>query len=102
MTGEAEMKSILLNGMNHFGMMLAKQLSELGHEVMAVDRDEEKINTVLPLVTDAEIGDSTNEAFLRSLGINNFDVCIVAISSTPLYPPPWDFGSSGIHNLFSS
>ena len=75
------MKSILLIGMNHFGMMLAKQLSELGHEVMAVDRDEEKINTVLPLVTDAEIGDSTNEAFLRSLGINNFDVCIVAISS---------------------
>lgn len=73
------MKSILLIGTNHFGTLLAKQFHDLGHQVMAVDKDEEKINAILPLVTDAQIGDSTNEAFLRSLGINNYDVCIVTI-----------------------
>ncbi len=75
------MKSILLIGINNFGTMIAKQLHDLGHQVLAVDRDEARINAVLPLVTEAQIGDSTNEAFLRSLGINNFDVCIVTIGS---------------------
>ena len=75
------MKSILLIGISHFGALLAKQLHNLGHEVLAVDRDEARINAILPLVTDAQIGDSTNEAFLRTLGIGNFDVCIVAIGS---------------------
>ena len=75
------MKSILLIGLNNFGSMIAKQLHELGHQVMAVDRDEKRINAILPIVTDAQIGDSTNEAFLRSLGINNYDVCIVAIGN---------------------
>ena len=75
------MKSILLIGINHFGTMIARQLHDLGHQVLAVDRDEARINAILPLVTDAQIGDSTNETFLRSLGINNFDVCIVTIGS---------------------
>ncbi len=75
------MKSILLIGVNNFGTMIAKKLHELGHQVLAVDRDEQRINAILPIVTDAEIGDSTNEAFLSSLGINNFDVCIVTIGS---------------------
>ena len=73
------MKAILLIGLNHFGTLLARQLYELGHEIMAVDRNEERVNDILPFVTDAQIGDSTNEAFLRSLGINNYDVCIVTI-----------------------
>lgn len=73
------MKSILLIGINNFGYQVAKRLHELGHEVMAVDRDEKRVNAVLPFVTDAQIGDSTNEAFLDSLGIDNYDVCIVAI-----------------------
>ncbi len=75
------MKSILLIGINTFGSMIAKQLHDLGHQVLAIDRDEGRINQVLPIVTDAQIGDSTNEVFLRSLGINNFDVCIVTIGS---------------------
>lgn len=75
------MKSILLIGVGNFGSMIARKLHELGHEVLAVDRDEVRINDVLPIVTDAQIGDSTNENFLRSLGVNNFDVCIVTISS---------------------
>ena len=73
------MKSILLIGVNRFGSLLAKEFHEHGHQVMAVDKDEERINNILPLVTDAQIGDSTNEAFLRSLGVNNYDVCIVTI-----------------------
>ena len=75
------MKSILLVGVNNFGSMLARQLYVLGHQVLAVDRNEDRINSVLPFVTDAQIGDSTKEAFLRSLGVNNFDVCIVTIGS---------------------
>ncbi len=73
------MRSILLIGVNRFGGLLAKQFHEQGHQVMAVDKDEERINGILPFVTDAQIGDSTNEAFLRTLGVNNYDVCIVTI-----------------------
>ena len=73
------MKSILLIGLNSFGTLIAKQLYDLGHQVMAVDRNESRVNALLPIVTDAQIGDSTNEAFLRSLGIPGYDVCIVTI-----------------------
>ena len=75
------MKSILLIGLSNFGTLIAKQLHDHGHQVLAVDRDEAKVNAALPFVTDAQIGDSTNEMFLRSLGINNFDVCIVTIGN---------------------
>ena len=73
------MKNILLIGTNRFGSLLCRQFHSLGHQVMAVDRDEERVNSVLPYVTDAQIGDSTNEQFLRSLGIGSYDVCIVTI-----------------------
>ena len=74
------MKNILLIGAGHFGRHIAMQLSQLGHQVMAVDTDEERINDVLPFVTKAQICDSTNAEFLRALGIGNFDVCFVTIS----------------------
>ena len=48
---------------------------------MAVDIDEERVNAILPYVTNARIGDSTNEEFLRSLGVSNYDICIVALGS---------------------
>jgi len=73
-------KTILLIGLGRFGLHIAKKLQELGHEVMAVDVNEERINRAVPFVTDAQIGNSTNEEFLKSLGINNFDLCIVTIS----------------------
>lgn len=75
------MKSILLIGLGNFGTLVAKQIHEIGHQVMAIDRDEDKINQALPYVTNAQIGDSTNEDFLSSLGINNYDVCIVTIGN---------------------
>lgn len=73
------MRSILLIGVNRFGALLAQQFHAQGHQILAVDRDEARINAVLPYVTDAQIGDSTNEAFLRSLGIESFDLCVVTI-----------------------
>ena len=76
------MKNVLLIGAGRFGRHIAVQLSQLGHQVMAVDEDEERINDVLPFVTNAQIGDSTNTEFLRSLGIGNNDVCIVTIGGS--------------------
>lgn len=75
------MKSILLIGLGRFGKNIALKLHELGHEVMAVDKKEERVEEVLPYVTNAQIGDSMNELFLQSLGVDNYDVCIVAIGN---------------------
>ncbi|WP_454969122.1 potassium channel family protein [Eubacterium sp.] len=74
------MKNILLIGLGHFGKHIAMELNQLGHEIMAVDENEEKVNDVLSYVTNAQIGDSTDPDFLESLGIRNFDVCIVTMS----------------------
>lgn len=73
------MKTILIIGLGEFGSRVARRMEELRCEVMAVDQDEERINEILPYVTNARIGDGTNEEFLRSLGVGNFDVCIVAL-----------------------
>ncbi len=75
------MKSILLIGLGRFGRHVAMQLRELNQQVMAIDCIEERVDAILPYVTNAQIGDSTNEEFLKSLGIKNFDVCIVAIGN---------------------
>lgn len=75
------MKSILLVGLGRFGKHIAMELYELGHEVLAIDDNEDRVNEILPYVTSAQIGDSTNEDFLKSLGVSNFDVCIVTISN---------------------
>ena len=63
------MKNILLIGVGRFGRHIAMHLNQLGHQVMAVDRNEERIDAVMPYVTNAQIGDSTNEEFLKSLGL---------------------------------
>ena len=73
------MKSVLLIGLGRFGRHIAKKLYSLGHEVMAVDSNEERVDSILPFVTNAQIGDSTSQEFLSSLGVRNFDACIVAI-----------------------
>ncbi len=73
------MKSVLLIGLGRFGMNALMKLEEMNHEVLAVDQNEERVEDVLPYVTDARIGDTTDEVFLSSLGVDNFDVCIVAI-----------------------
>ena len=76
------MKNILLIGLGRFGKHIAMQLNPMGHETMAVDIDEERVNKVLPFVTNAQIGDSTDAEFLQSLGIGNFDICFVTIGGS--------------------
>lgn len=73
------MKSVLLIGLGRFGRNIAIKLNEMRHQVMAVDKNEKRVNAALPYVTNAQIGDATSADFLESLGVNNFDVCIVAI-----------------------
>ena len=73
------MKTVLLIGLGRFGQHVAQKLNDLGQQVMAVDSDEERVDAVLPYVTNAQIGDSTSREFLSSLGVDNFDTCIVAI-----------------------
>ena len=73
------MKNVLLIGFGRFGLNVAKKLNEMGHEVLAVDENEERVNDALPYVTDARIGDCTRAEFLKSLDVPRFDLCIVAI-----------------------
>jgi len=73
------MKSILLIGLGRFGRHMAMKLQRLHHEVLAIDRNEQRVNDALTFVTNAQIGDASNESFIASLGVRNFDLCIVAI-----------------------
>ncbi len=73
------MKDILVIGLGQFGQYMVRELCEKGHQVMAVDENEDKVNDVLKYACDAQIGDSTSLEFLKSLGVKNYDVCIVAI-----------------------
>lgn len=75
------MRTVLVIGLGRFGRHLALKLSELGHEVMAIDKDEESVNKIAPYVTAAQIGNCTDEIVLKDVGVNNFDVCFVCISN---------------------
>ncbi len=73
------MKSILIIGMGRFGRHMARKFTEQGNEVMAVDNKESRINAVMSFVTDAQIADATDEQYIETLGVNNFDLCVVTI-----------------------
>ena len=73
------MKSVLIIGIGHFGRHLAERMLELGNDVMIMDSDAEIIDELAPQFTNAQIGDCTNINVLRSMGINNFDICFVTI-----------------------
>ena len=73
------MKSVLLVGLGRFGKNTAIKLKELKHEVMALDIIEERVSDALPYVSNALIGDATNQKFLETLGIGDYDLCIVTI-----------------------
>ena len=73
------MKSVLLIGLGRFGTHLAAQLNRRGHQVMGVDKNEERVNETMRYLTDAQIGDSTNEDLLSALEVSSFDVCFVTI-----------------------
>ena len=78
---DTRMKSILIIGMGRFGRHLCRNLAALGNQIMVVDELEENLEEMLPYVVSAKIGDCTNEAVLKSLGIDNFDICFVCIGT---------------------
>ncbi|PLR69555.1 MULTISPECIES: potassium channel family protein [Bacillaceae] len=72
-------KDFAVIGLGRFGGSICRELSEEGMEVMAIDLDEDKVNEFANIASHAVVGDSTDEAVLKSLGIRNFDHVIVAI-----------------------
>ena len=72
-------KSVLLIGLGKFGTQIAEELYKLGHNIMIVDRDEERVNNAMKYASNGQIGNSTNVDFLKTLGINDYDFCIVSI-----------------------
>ena len=76
------MKTVLIIGLGRFGRRLATRMAELGNEVMIVDQNAEIVEKLLPYVTDGKIGDCTDEEVLRSLGVNNFDICFVCTGNS--------------------
>ena len=74
-------KQVVVVGLGRFGASMARELYQTGHEVLAVDTDEMKIQEMMGQVTYAVRADATNEAVLRELGVQNFDVGVVSIGS---------------------
>lgn len=75
------MKSVLIIGLGRFGQHLCRKMAELKNEVMVVDIKAENVEAMMPLVTNAQIGDCTNVEVLKSIGISNFDLCFVCIGT---------------------
>lgn len=73
------MKSFLIIGLGSFGHHLCKSLAQYKCEIMLVDKDSENLEDLLPLVVSAKVGDCTNEAVLKSFGVETFDACFVCI-----------------------
>ena len=74
------MKSFAVIGLGRFGNSLAKRLSSLGNEVLAIDNDMEHVQGVADFVTQAVAADALDESSLKSLGITEFDCVLVTIS----------------------
>ena len=73
------MKNILVIGAGRFGTYLIQKFAEQGDEIMVIDSVEARMEKALPYVTSSLIGDATDPDFMKSVGVNNFDICIVAI-----------------------
>ncbi|NMH72662.1 TrkA family potassium uptake protein [Sutcliffiella horikoshii] len=72
-------KEFAVIGLGRFGGSMVQALSDEGVEVLAIDNDEEKVNQFANIASHAVVGDTTDEAVLKSIGIRNFDHVIVAI-----------------------
>ncbi|MBZ4663391.1 MAG: TrkA family potassium uptake protein [Caloramator sp.] len=74
-------KQFVVIGLGRFGSSIAKTLYSLGHEVLAIDIDEEVVQDISDQVTHVVQADATDEATLKSLGIRNFDIAVITIGS---------------------
>lgn len=75
------MKQFVIIGIGKFGYSIATTLFDMGHDVLVIDKDEEKVQQISDRVTHAVQADATDENTLKSLGLRNFDVAVVTISS---------------------
>lgn len=73
------MKNVLLIGLGRFGRHMAQKLSDIHNQVLAIDKDERKVQDAMGYVTNAEIGDATDPALIESLGVRDFDLCVVTM-----------------------
>lgn len=74
-------KQFVIIGCGRFGSSVAKKLSELGCEVMAVDASEDTVQSISDSVTYAVQADATDENALKAIGIRNFDVAVITIGA---------------------
>lgn len=74
------MKNVLLIGLGRFGRHMAQKLTDMRHQVLVIDKDERKVQEAMGYVTNAEIGDATDPALIDSLGVKDFDLCVVTMS----------------------
>lgn len=74
------MKSFCIIGLGKFGTALALRLAEEGNQVMVLDTDAEKVNAIADMVTNAVIGDPSNENVLRSAGVTDYECAVVCFS----------------------
>ena len=73
------MKNILLIGLGRFGPHMAQKLHDLNHQVLAIDKDERRVQDAMAYVTNAEIGDASDPALIDALGVAEFDLCVVTM-----------------------
>jgi trk system potassium uptake protein TrkA len=79
----AKVKGFCVVGLGNFGYTLATTLSELKHQVLVIDESPEKIDQIGDKVTNAVMGDATNEAVLRAAGVKCCDCAIVCMENNP-------------------
>ena len=77
----ANNKQFVVIGLGRFGESVAKTLYSLGHDVLAIDMDEDSVQEISDSVTHAVQMDATDESALKTLGLRNFDVAVVTIGS---------------------
>lgn len=73
------MKSMLIIGLGRFGRHMAFKCIEEGSEVLCIEKNEELADATASRIRNIQIGDARNEEYLKSLGVSNFDLCVVAI-----------------------
>ena len=74
-------RQVVVAGLGRFGTAVATTLCQVGHEVLAIDQDEKKVQAIISQVTHGAQADITNEAALKELGVPNFDVAVVGVGS---------------------
>ncbi len=73
------MKSVLVIGLGRFGTYMAKKMQDDGHSVMCVDSSEERADAAVNILHNIEILDCRDEEVVRSLGVDNYDLCVAAV-----------------------